>query len=185
MYRRAVHTIWCIVLLLLLVGCFPLSYRNDPTRLPMAELSPPFDREQFIAYIDTVAVDDWEGVWLLTGPDLHYYLAIERINNMTYDAYYSHRIRLWNSVNPYLEFIYPHGQVIGYLGQGLYENTKTMVLFSGLYLKSNLFKKTVKIDKTRKYIYIDRGDKILDAIGLRRIYPIRSAEEDEYRVRYL
>ena len=94
MRRTTTYTAIGALMLMLCVCCSP--YRATSSKeFPFSRPTTPLDRSMFINYIDTAAVDDWEGLWLLVGPDIHYMLAIERMNDMGVRAMYSHRIRLW------------------------------------------------------------------------------------------
>ena len=173
--------------LFLTMGCNRLWMPHD-TVSSGVERAQSFDRQKFTAYLDTTTVDDWEGVWLLVGPELHCYLAIERINDMAHMSYYTHRIILWNTVHlsPVFDVLrYEQGHVVGYLSQGMYEDVKTMTLNEGFLIKRSVYKGVVQLDKNNKYILIDVEGYKLGTIGMRRIYPIRSYEEREYKVRYL
>lgn len=146
------------------------------------------DKEGFITYLDTAAVDDWEGVWLLLGPEQHCYLAIERINNNSHRSFYTHRIRLWESY--YIGGVYrvKPGVVVGYLEQGLYEDVKRVSLYEGFYLSRRRYDTAVALDKSRRRMLFDddtRRKSDAGQTGMLRIYPIRSRSEKEYKVRYL
>ena len=173
------------VMLLLWVCCSPYYGVTKGYRLPVAETTPPLDRDKFLAYIDTAAVDDWEGLWLLVGPDTHCFVAIERMNDMSHNVYYSHRIRMWSSISYTDNLLFEQGEVLGYLGQGLYEDTKNMTLQMGLIFKHEIYKGVIQLDKSRKHIIIDTGRDNIGDTGMRRIYPIRTVEERDYKVRYL
>ena len=185
MRRGASYICLGAVTLMLLVCCSPNFGIATGNRLPISEASTPLDRDKFLAYIDTTAVDDWEGLWLLVGPNLHCHLAIERINDMSSASYYTHRIRMWSSLSYNTNMYFQPGEILGYLGQGLFDNTKNMVLQVGTIYKNKAYNGMVQLDKNRKVIIIDLGYKNEGDIGLRRIYPIRSKEEREYKVRYL
>ena len=171
--------------IVLFVHCSSYYGVTKAYKVPLMEYAEPLDRESFVTYLDTAAIDDWEGLWLLVGPNLHCFVAIEGINNASYNAYYSHRIRMWSAVSYYQDMLFEQGEVLGYLGQGLYEDTKNMTMKAGILTRYDLYKSVVRLDKTRKHILIEAAYKNKGEVGMRRIYPIRSVEEDEYKVRYL
>ena len=80
-------------------------------------------------YLDSAAVDDWEGIWLLLGREAYCYLAIERINDYVYEARYTHRIVLWFDINVADLYTYPSGMVMGYLEQDLTNQTRRITLY--------------------------------------------------------
>ena len=171
--------------IVLFVHCSSYYGVTKAYKVPLMEYAEPLDRESFVTYLDTAAIDDWEGLWLLVGPDLHCFVAIEGINNASYNAYYSHRIRMWSAIS-YLQYtLFKQGQVVGYLGRGLYDDTKNMTVQAGILSQYGWYKGLVQLDKTRKYILIDAARENVGEYGMRRVYPIRSVEEDEYKVRYL
>ena len=184
MRRTTTYTAIGALMLMLCVCCSP--YRATSSKeFPFSRPTTPLDRSMFINYIDTAAVDDWEGLWLLVGPDIHYMLAIERMNDMGVRAMYSHRIRLWVPVTYNGQTVYEQGDVIGLLSEGLYEETKNMILGQGFITWNKRYRGMIQLDKSRKHIIIDAGYNNEGDIGLRRIYPIRSKEERDYKVRYL
>lgn len=185
MHRGMIYSFIGVVILLSIVSCSPYYGVTKGYKLPLIEFPEPLDKERFVAYLDTAAVDDWEGVWLLVGPEQHCFMAIERINDMNHSVYYSHRIRMWSAVSYYQDMFFEQGEVLGYLGQGLYEDTKNMTMKAGILTRYDLYKSVVRLDKTRKHILIEAAYKNKGEVGMRRIYPIRSVEEDEYKVRYL
>lgn len=159
-----------------------LRYENYPDYIHTDSL----DKEAFKSYLDTAAIDDWEGVWLLVGPGVHRYLMVERITINAHSTYYTHRLRLWEEeyVDPFVAR--PAGMVVGYMGQGLYENEMNLELFPGSLFKGEELNVVIELDSNRNHIEFRlpksryRGE-----IGMRRLYPIRSVEEKSYKVRYL
>lgn len=185
MRRWLIYCVCGVVISALLPACNS-SYEIIRPTLLLTEQLPPFDKEQFIAYVDTAAVDDWEGVWLLAGNNLQdCYVAIENVNQISFNARYSHYVRAWNSIVYSGELFCQSGQVLAYLKQGFRDDTKLLVLSVNTIMGIKKIELTVKLDKTRRYIYIEKGNGHSVDIGFRRIYPIRSPQEEEYKVRYL
>ena len=155
-------------------------------RYPDYTLTDSIDREAFKSYLDTAAVDDWEGVWLLVGPGVHRYLMVERITTNMHSTYYTHRVRLWEG-----EFVdglvtYSAGMVVGYMGMALYADEMNLELLPGTLFAGESISVPIDLDLSRQYItFILRGSRYTGLIGMRRIYPIRSAFEDSSKVRSL
>ena len=102
--------------IVLFVHCSSYYGVTKAYKVPLMEYAEPLDRESFVTYLDTAAIDDWEGLWLLVGPNLHCFVAIEGINNASYNAYYSHRIRMWSAIS-YLQYtLFKQGQVVAKSG---------------------------------------------------------------------
>lgn len=190
--RGSSHNIWLsLVLLFLMSGCNTALNQMKVIGYPGMEVHEPLDRDEFVAYLDSAAIDDWEGLWLMVGPGVHNYLAIERINDRNDNAYYTHRIRLWSnlSVNDpmtlaSIDVVGSPGLLVGYLGQSLLDYTKYMTLLGGVVWKQGETNMLVELDESRRYIIFNKP-RIKKKFGMRRIYPIRDAVEREYKVRYL
>ena len=181
---------WVVVLLLIVAGtmmsCVKI-YNSANNILPDYEFPDSIDRQKCIAYLDTAAVDDWEGIWLMIGNEQYCYLYIERINNNMSASFYTHRILLWNPIEIFFQKI-PAGLRVGYLEQGLYDNSKRIVLFEDFIFNSMRLRATVTLDKTHSLMLFDDSDVDdfnVGELGLRRVYPIRSVGERKYKVRYL
>lgn len=182
----------CILLLVLIVPiltcCNSFYSRGYEHSAVSYELPDDFDKDAYIARLDTAAIDDWEGLWLLLGPEQHCYLVIERINNNSHGAYYTHRIRLWNPY--YVGWVYrvEPGVVVGYLEQGLYGNDKRISLYEGFFFSRRRYDTSVRLDKNRGRMIFEEYAKRKSnttQVGMKRIYPVRFREEQEDKVRYL
>lgn len=190
--RGGSHNIWLsLVLLFLMSGCNTAFNQMKKVGYPGVEVHEPLDRNEFVAYLDSAAIDDWEGLWLMVGPGVHNYLAIERINDRSDNSYYTHRIRLWSNMSVHdpmnltsIDVVGSPGLLVGYLGKSLLDNTKNMTLLGGVVWKQKKADILVELDVSRRYIMFNQP-RIKKKLGMRRIYPIRSAEEREYKVRYL
>lgn len=182
----------CILLSVLIVPiltcCNSFYSRGYDHAAVHYEVPDTLDKDAFIAYLDTAAVDDWEGLWLLLGPEQHCYLAIERINNYSHGAVYTHRIRLWEP--HYVGWVYrvEPGVIVGYLEQGLYEGVKRVSLYEGFFFTRRRYDTGVRLDESRRFMLFDgytRRNADASQVGMKRIYPIRTPDEREYKVRYL
>lgn len=148
-----------------------------------------FDKDAFMAYLDTAAIDDWEGIWLLLGPEQHCYLAIERIVNYSHGAIYTHRLRLWQP--HYMGGIYrlEPGVVVGYLEQGLQYDVKRISLYEGFFFSRKKYNSAVQLDDSYLFMLFDGySRRKADAwqVGMKRIYPIhRQSDDKTHRLRYL
>lgn len=183
------HRLVCVLLLVVgLAGCV-LPRRSIPhlrhESYPDYEYADTIDRQAFISYLDSAAVDDWEGVWLVVGPSIHCYLMVESITINTHATYYTHRIRSWEGVTRGNYVVYQAGTVVGYMGQALHEDVKNIELFTGVVLDDKVFRAEAQFNKSRNRILFHYDMGYEAEIGMRRIYPIRSDDEDNYRVRYL
>lgn len=185
---------WCgsvvilLLLLFLMTGCYSYFSRGIEHSIPLYERAESLDRREFMAYLDTAAVDDWEGVWLMVSHDTYCYLAIERINSTQRNNFYTHRLRTWHSFSPSIFLSFDAGVVVGYLETGLYEDEKRMTIVRGFVNWSKEFSSAVHLDDSRTHIIVGdkrstKGD--YDAVGMKRLFPIRSREEEPYKVRYL
>lgn len=188
----------CLMALLpLLAACYevhPFFASSSRHSLPVHETASPFDRSEFVQYLDSAAVDDWEGIWLLLGREAYCYLAIERINDYVYETRYTHRIVLWFDINVADLYTYPSGMVMGYLEQDLTNQTRRITLYDvsfwnrWFYWQIPAVTATAHLSGDRTLIMLDdvprrwKGD---GRCGLKRIYPVRSYEETPYQVRYL
>lgn len=168
---------------------FVSSYRHTT---PVVEYDgPPFDREAFVQYLDTAAVDDWEGVWLLLGGKAYCYLAIERINNRAHEARYTHRLMLWFDMDVAGFYTYPAGMVMGYLEQELMTDVRRIVLYDVSFWNRWFAPEvatTAHMSDDHTRIMLENAPrrwKSKEQCGLKRIYPVRSHEERAYEVRYL
>ncbi len=191
--------LWSCLLALLpmIVACYevhPFFASSSKHSLPDQESVHPFDKSDFVQYLDSAAVDDWEGIWLLLGNKIYCYLAIERINDYTYEARYTHRIMLWFDVNMADLYTYPSGMVMGYLEQDIASDTRRLTLYDvtfwnkWFYWQMPAMTATAHLSGDRTLIMLDnvpRRWKGVGRCGLKRIYPVRSYEEKQYKVRYL
>lgn len=177
---------WLLLLLVVMTSC---SYYNRGVQhtYPSYEPTAQFDTESFVAYLDTAAIDDWEGLWLMIGPDQHCYLIIERINTTQRNNYYTHCLRTWQ---PWRNWIYtePPGTIMGYLEQGMYDDVKRITIFNKFLGWREEYDTTVQLDATKSRIVFKTPAKVkvdFSQVGMIRLYPIRSREEERSGVRYL
>ncbi len=61
MHRGMIYSFIGVVILLSIVSCSPYYGVTKGYKLPLIEFPEPLDKERFVAYLDTAAVDDWEG----------------------------------------------------------------------------------------------------------------------------
>lgn len=169
----------------------PFFAGNSRHSLPMFEEVQALDRKAYVNYLDSAAIDDWEGIWLLLGRDAYCYVAIERLNDYSYEARYTHRILLWFDV-PVLDlYTYKSGTVLGYIEQDLAKDVRRVTLYDVSCWGGLTYPKVVStahLSDDRRVIFFDNAPrhwKGINQAGLKRIYPIRSDEEWEYEVRYL
>lgn len=184
----------CILGLLSLpvfISCVhPFYASNSRHSLPVFEEVQPLDRKEFVHYLDSAAVDDWEGIWLLLGRDAYCYLAIERLNDYSHEVRYTHRIMLWFDIDVLDLYTYGSGTVLGYLEQDLETDIRRITLYDVSYWGGWFYPKiesVARLSDDRRVILLDnaRSWKKINQVGLKRIYPIRSDMEKDYRVRYL
>lgn len=191
--------LWSCVLILLpmIVACYevhPFIASSSKHALPDYEPAHPFDRTEFVHYLDSAAIDDWEGIWLLMGEEVYCYLAIERINDYTYEARYTHRIMLWFDINVLDLYTYPSGMVMGYIEQDLITDSRRITLYD-ISLWNRWFYWQIPAETMTAHLSNDRSIIVLTNVprrwkgvgqcGLKRIYPVRSHEEKIHKVRYL
>lgn len=177
-----------ILLLLLATGCRSYFSSGVEHSIPPYERIEKLDKDGFIARLDTTAIDDWEGVWLMVGPNVYCYIAIERINSPQRDSYYTHRLRTWQTYHPTPFHEFDAGIVIGYLEAGVTEDEKRVTMMRGFLNLNKQFVSSVWLDKSRSHIFFGKqrftkGN--YDRLGMKRIFPIRSWDEKPYKVRYL
>lgn len=182
----------CIVLSVLIVPiltcCNSFYSRGYGQGAVNYELPDTLDKNTFVAYLDTAAIDDWEGIWLLLGPEQHCFLAIERINNSMQKAVYTHRLRLWEPY--YIGGIYrvEPGVVVGYLEQGIYDYEKRLSLYEGFFLSRRRYDTSVFLNETKRLILFEDNKRYKsqpERKGMKRVYPIKTHNEREPKVRYL
>ncbi len=184
------------ILFLALIGfsCSKRLYISQSAALDLValdlEVLPDFNKDDFLQYLDTTAIDDWEGIWVFMTPKYHNCVAIERINDNHYNPLYTHRIiQVFSDIQ--LSKIYPckEGSVIGYLGQELYDNTCTIFLYEFEPFNVRTIETSIMMDKTHSLITFADTKRYWNVsstrVGMRRLFPIRSIEEGKYRVRYL
>ncbi|MBR6757109.1 MAG: hypothetical protein IKM35_01325 [Bacteroidaceae bacterium] len=186
-------TSWSILLgavvVLMMMGCNLAGLRAYENVRPLNETAEPIDKARFVAYLDTAAIDDWEGVWLLMGKESNCYVMLERVNDYVHGSFYTHRIRLWSG--NYRAGTTAIGAVIGYLEQGVSDDLKRITLFEGYVIPRRDFTSFVRLDDDGRYILFgsagkDEGrDSEYNRMGMKRVYPQRSSEEEDYKVRYL
>lgn len=177
-----------VLLLLLATGCRTYFERGIERTMPLYERTYELDREAFLSYLDSAAVDDWEGVWLMVGHDIYCLLAIERINSTQRNNFYTHRLRTWDVYCPFPFVEFEAGIVVGYLESGVYEDEKRMTIRRGFLDWRKDVETTVRLDNNRSHIILGKQRVTkghFDEVGMKRIYPIRSREEKPYKVRYL
>lgn len=169
----------------------PFYAGNSRHSLPAYERVQALDRKAYVSYLDSAAIDDWEGIWLLLGREAYCYVAIERLNDYSHEARYTHRILLWFDVSARDLCYYRSGMVLGYLEQDLVKDVRRITLYD-LFTWRGLTHPTVvstaHLSADRRVIFFDnkpRQRRGVNQIGLKRIYPIRSDEERAYEVRYL
>lgn len=184
---RFTYLLLVVVLLLSMLSACQL-YKNSRWVYAIDGADGEIDKNAVIARLDTAAVDDWEGLWLFLGPKEHCYLIIERLNDFSHQAYYTHSIRLWNKA--YLDGFFEllPGTLVGFLEQGLYDEVKRITLREGFLVVNEEVSTTVQLDKSRRHMIFDRSvfkRYDYEHRGMVRIYPIRSVDEQEYKVRYL
>ena len=198
-FRVRKWSLWggLLVLLPLIAACHmvhPFSVSSTKHSLPTDEPQNQFDRNEFVHYLDSAAIDDWEGIWLLMGSRMYCYLAIERINNFNYEARYTHRIMLWFDINVADLYTYPSGLIVGYLEQDILSEVRHVLLYD-ISVWNHWFYWDLPVITTKAYMSEDHSTILLDKMprrwkrsgkcGLKRIYPIRSREEMRHKVRYL
>lgn len=178
-----------VVVVLTMVGCNLAGLRAYENVRPLNETAEPVDKARFVAYLDTAAIDDWEGVWLLMGMESNCYVMLERVNDYVQGSFYTHRIRLWSG--SYHAGTTTVGTVIGYLEQGVSDDLKRITLFEGYVLPRRSFTSLVRLDDDCRYIIFGSArknegrDSEYNRMGMKRVYPQRSSEEENYKVRYL
>lgn len=182
----------CVLLLVLFISlltcCSSFYSRGYEHSSVNYEMPDTLNKDVYIAYLDTAAIDDWEGVWLLLGPEQHCYLAIERINNSSHRAVYTHRIRLWNPYYVGQVYRVEPGVVVGYLEQGLHDDEKRISLYEGFFFSRKRCDTAVQMDQSRQVIVFDgytRRKSGALQVGMKRIYPVRRESDREHKVRYL
>ncbi len=185
------YLLWLLLLPLAACNIHPFTALSTAHSLPSFEHAQPMNRTEFVHYLDSAAIDDWEGIWLMLGRDVYCYLAIERVNDFSYESRYTHRIRLWFDVDVLDMYTIPSGLVLGYIEQGLTSGVRRVTLYDISLWDKSLSEgvtTTANLSKDCSVIYFDNAPKKWRGVnqwGLKRIYPIRSHEEKEYRVRYL
>ena len=184
--------VWWLLLLPVFTSCVhPFYASNSKHSLPVLEEVQSLDRKAFVHYLDSAAVDDWEGIWLLLGRDTYCYLAIERLNDYSHEARYTHRIMLWFDIAVLDLYTYEAGTVLGYLEQDLVTDVRRITLYDVSTWGGWVYPKvesTARLSDDRRAILFEkasRNKRSINQVGLKRIYPIRSEQEQEYRVRYL
>lgn len=178
-----------VVAIALSTGCNLSDFRAYEHAQPLMERSGDIDKAAYVAYLDTAAIDDWEGIWLLMSAKGNCYVILERVNDIMHGSFYSHRVRLWSG--SYGVNSMEMGAVIGYLEQGMSDDTKRITLYDGYVLPHRNYTSLVYLEDDCRYIvfgiaqYIEDRDSEYYRMGMMRIYPRRSVEEEDYKVRYL
>lgn len=187
--RYACKIILFVSALSCIVGCNMTDFRGYEHVKPLKESVEPINKAQYVAYLDTAAIDDWEGLWLLMGTDGNCYVILERMNDFMHGSFYTHRVRLWSG--NYGQDALQSGTVIGYLEQGISDDVKRITLFDGYILPRRNFSSYIRMDNDCRYIIFGTAQNAenksseYNRMGMMRIYPRRSSEEQDYKVRYL
>lgn len=188
MYHLARYIIVAMCISIACAGC-TIFRDKEYRKMFLSEVMPgEIDREAFIARLDTTTVDDWEGLWLLMGPKTHCYLVIERLNDHLLPSLYTHRVRLWNHGYLTTSFELPAGLIVAYLEQSVYDDVRNVYIVDDIFGRAHAaFYAQMDGEKRRITLGERSSRKFLKEVGygLVRIYPIRSIDEQENRVRYL
>lgn len=141
-------------------------------------------------YFDIAAIDNWEGIWLMTETGER--VAIERFKDMRFSEIFTHRIvKLKSTVREDI----PMGTVIGYLSLGVNANTCFVWLYkrrlSGAVLyKPEKFSARLTPD-LNGILFSGNKSKTLEDLfdprsGFVKLYPKQTANDSENReIRYL
>ena len=173
----------------LLVGCNLSDLRSYEHIRPLNDAVEPMDKAAYVSYLDTAAIDDWEGIWLLMSTKGNCYVVLERVNDIMHGSFYTHRIRLWSG--DYGANGLETGAIVGYLEQGVSDDMKQITLFDGYILPHRNYSAYVRMDDDCRYVIFgnarqkEERESEYNRMGMMRIYPRRSNEESDYKVRYL